>query len=165
MGRTTNTKSKEKEPAPVAVSETATVAEEEYTVEKVVDKRVGKNNRVEYLLKWVGFEEKDNTWEPEENLECPELIADFEGKREDPSEKKVSGEKNRLRGFERGLEPEKIVGVTNVTCELMFLMKWKNSDEPELVPARRANVKCPQLVIQFYQKRLTWDSDAEDTAS
>uniref|UniRef100_A0A2R8MYN6 Chromo domain-containing protein n=1 Tax=Callithrix jacchus TaxID=9483 RepID=A0A2R8MYN6_CALJA len=151
------------------VEEVLEEEEEEYVVEKVLDHQVVKS-KVEYLLKWKGFSDEDNTWEPEENLDCPNLTAEFlqsqktrkadsdsEDKREESKPKKKK-ESEKPRGFARGLEPEQIIGATDSSGELMFLMKWKNSDEADLVPAKEANVKYPQVVISFYEERLTWHS-------
>jgi len=149
-------------------------AEEEFSVEKVLDKRIGKNGKIEYLLKWRGFGDDDNTWEPKENLDCPELVEAFElartkgskkpekrkGGGGEPKAKRKDGE--RPRGFERCLDPERIIGATDSSGELMFLIKWKGSDEADLVPAREANVKCPQTVIKFYEERLTWHTSGQD---
>ncbi|XP_030644683.1 chromobox protein homolog 3a isoform X2 [Chanos chanos] len=155
---------------------------EEFVVEKVLDQRVV-NGKVEYFLKWKGFSDADNTWEPEENLDCPELISAFlesqkavtekpeSNKRKPPADepeteeskaKKKKEMTEKPRGFARNLEPERIIGATDSSGELMFLMKWKDSDEADLVPAREANTRCPQVVIAFYEERLTWHSCPED---
>merc|ERR1712106_567144 len=125
--------------------------------------------------------EEDNTWEPQENLDCEDKIVDFEkdrktreakeaekdkeakaagskgekrksevaGKKEEPKEKKKKEkDDNKPRGFARGLTAERIIGATNDPGELFFLIKWKGSDEADLVPAKEANVKIPQIVIK-----------------
>merc|ERR1712056_7107 len=157
--------------------------EEEYSVEKVVDKRTTKG-KIEYLLKWKGYGDEDNTWEPSENLDCQDLIETFEKKYKEKQAakksgaggpekrkgaggasgegKKKKGDDERPRGFDRGLDPERIIGATDSSGELMFLIKWKGSDEADLVPAREANVKCPQTVIKFYEERLTWHTSSQD---
>ena len=52
--------------------------EEEYNVERIIDKHYDINGQVFYLVKWKGYQEKDNTWEPIENLYCENLIEEFE---------------------------------------------------------------------------------------
>ena len=57
--------------------------EEEYIVEKIVDKRT-KNKKIEYLIKWENWDNKDNTWEPVEHLQAPEvqeMIQKWENKK------------------------------------------------------------------------------------
>lgn len=64
---------------------------------------------------------------------------------------------SRLLGFDRGLVAERIIGITEqVGGDRLLLIKWKGSNEAELVPASVANVRCPQLVISYYEERVIW---------
>ena len=61
-------------------------------------------------------------------------------------------------GFGRGLEAKEIVGATDDGGKLKFLINWKGGPQTDIVLAKEANVKCPQVVIKFYEKRLCWSS-------
>jgi len=157
---------------------------EEYEVEKILESRT-KKGKPEYLIKWKGFDnEDDNTWEPVENLDCKDKIEEFNRKKksseEDPKKdkkgekrkaetkketepkKKKEKEDNKPRGFARQLTAERIIGATNDPGELFFLIKWKGNDEADLVPAKEANIKIPQIVIKFYEERLNWYDTKDD---
>ncbi|KAH8289916.1 hypothetical protein KR018_003215 [Drosophila ironensis] len=188
--------------------------EEEYAVEKILDRRVRKG-KVEYYLKWKGYADTENTWEPESNLDCQDLIQQYELSRKDddklsaakkdrpsssakPKEstgrtststlpvvkrkseepgKSPTGSKPKrtideqdngdlgssgATGFDRGLEAEKILGASDNNGRLTFLIQFKGVDQAEMVPSSVANVKIPQMVINFYEERLSWYSDNED---
>uniref|UniRef100_A0A3Q3W0Z4 Heterochromatin protein 1 n=1 Tax=Mola mola TaxID=94237 RepID=A0A3Q3W0Z4_MOLML len=151
--------------------ETAVV--QEFVVEKIIRRRIF-NGRVEYFLKWKGFTDAENTWEPEDNLDCPELIEEFlrnahvseeieEVQEFIPKEEMTEQETEIVRmGEITYLEPECIIGSTDRQGELMFLIKWKNSDDVALLPAREASARCPQMVIDFYEQKLTWHCGDEE---
>lgn len=203
-----------------------------------MDKRT-KLGKTEYFLKWNGYTDEENTWEPEENLDCEELIKEFElqfkrrekelrKKKEKPERarkrtlsnstiasgassdagpskerRKVSPPKPKEKSTEKevhengvdksddyetiddeeeeeveerkedkdmndseataasphaGKIPEKIIGATDSSGHLMFLLKWKGIEEADLIAAKDANTMCPQIVIKFYEERLTWHS-------
>merc|ERR1719244_433942 len=132
---------------------------EEFVVDKILDKRV-RNGKIEYYLSWKGFGPEENTWEPKENIDCPELIKAFEDSLK--PKKKNPEEIAKPRGLDRGLQAERIIGATDTSGELMFLIKWEGSEEADLVPARQVNVKAPQVVIQFYEERLAWHTTSRD---
>lgn len=49
---------------------------EQYVVEKIVAKR-NRRGAVQYLIKWTGCDDSQNTWEPEGNLKCDALLKQF----------------------------------------------------------------------------------------
>lgn len=72
----------------------------EYEVESIKSKRVGKNGRVEYEIKWKGYDSDDCTWEPEDNLAtCKEMLNAFNKKNTTsaPKVKTTSAQKTAVK--------------------------------------------------------------------
>ncbi|KAF5272130.1 hypothetical protein FQA39_LY01212 [Lamprigera yunnana] len=143
-----------------------------YVVEKIINKRYDEVRGTEYLLKWKGYTVEESTWEPERNLNCPELVAAYEAQLKNEyrhlKRKNVTNgtdEQKRPRkviGFARGLKPKEILAATNSSGQLLLLMKWDNSDKVDLVPAVEANLRCPEIVIDFYEKHTVLIKDKDD---
>ena len=51
---------------------------------KIVDVEIdAKTGSREFLVRWKGWGPGDDTWEPEDNLDCPEIIEKFMDKWEE----------------------------------------------------------------------------------
>jgi hypothetical protein len=51
---------------------------EQYEVETIrSNQRHGKRKQLQYLIKWKGYPESDNTWKPVTNLQAPHLIKEY----------------------------------------------------------------------------------------
>ncbi|KAK2420934.1 chromo domain-containing protein LHP1 [Trifolium repens] len=67
-----------KAPKDVQAANFPTLGDDFYEAESIRQKRVCRG-KVEYLVKWFGWDEKDNTWEPLQNLVyATDLVDDFE---------------------------------------------------------------------------------------
>lgn len=137
----------------------------EYIVEKVLKKRI-ENSKVEYFLKWEGYDDEHNSWEPEENLNCEELVKEFEKEeatnKEELKQLKDQQKDDNMPSIEyfppSDKEPESIICMNVQHGESFFLMKWKSIDDEDiaLVPTKVANEMYTQVVINFYEKALQW---------
>ena len=170
------------------------MSDEEYEVEKILDKRVNKTGFTEYLVKWRSFDDpEENTWEPVDNLgDADKAIKLFEKEQEvktmtagsknskrksapgnavaaQPTAKqqKVDVKEKAKEGFARGLQAEKIIGIRKDPEKLLFLVKWKGTEDKDFVDAKEAKMRIPQVVIEFYEEKLNWfnePADSEDEA-
>ena len=101
--------------------EQESVDEEIYEVEKVVGKRIHQG-KVEYLLKWKGYSSNDNTWEPEDSLDCSELLQEYEKNKERHEARLEATVKKEKK--EKRKEPRFVKFVWNIymVCSLTLRM-------------------------------------------
>lgn len=46
-------------------------------MDRIIDVYITRNNKREFLIRWKGYSSKSDSWEPEENLDCKDLIEKF----------------------------------------------------------------------------------------
>ena len=71
----------------------------EYEVEKIKDKRII-NDKIEYLIKWKGYSDFENTWEPIENMSnAKEIIEEYEEKEKNRFKTPIKNIKKKNNNF------------------------------------------------------------------
>merc|ERR1711892_448997 len=103
------------------------MSEDEFVVEKIIKKRFDMEGKVEYLVKWEGYDESnENTWEPAKNIE-KHIVNDFE-----KSLKKIGNKTKKKVETEDEFVVERILERrTSRRGEVEFLVKWEGYDELE----------------------------------
>jgi hypothetical protein len=74
---------------------------EDYDVEKIVSKRIDKQGRTLYLIKWKGYSSSENTWEPKSHVaNCQDMIEEFEDE-QNKKDKSKNSDSRELRTSKR----------------------------------------------------------------
>ncbi|GAU90535.1 hypothetical protein RvY_02939-2 [Ramazzottius varieornatus] len=139
-------------------------AEPEYEVERILSRRlVGKRKTEEYLVRWKGYESEDDTWEPKESLDCPDLLKAFlkeqaeasDGEREEEEDEKTDDDVENAEEVPEGKYAVEGILDRRVLPKLgrrrsavvEYQIKWKDYDETTWEPEK--NLNCGQLLERF----------------
>ena len=75
--------------------------ENEFIVDTILDQR-NCNGKFEYLISWKGFGPEENSWEPEDNLDCPDKLVRFALKRSFLENSKLKEESRKRKCNQNG---------------------------------------------------------------
>ncbi|XP_053707011.1 chromobox protein homolog 2 [Synchiropus splendidus] len=78
------------------MEELSAVGEQVFDAECILNKRLRKG-KLEYLVKWRGWSSKHNSWEPQENILDPRLLAAFNKKEQEKELLRKRGKRPRGR--------------------------------------------------------------------
>jgi hypothetical protein len=110
-------------------------SEGEYVVEKIIDKII-KNGHLQYLVKWTGYSDRENTWEPLSNLQnCISLLKKHENsimRNQAKDSKKKIAEKEKIPN-------NPINDINNTPTKNLVDLKKQNADKRSFFQTNETN--------------------------
>ncbi|AFN82627.1 chromobox protein [Encephalitozoon romaleae SJ-2008] len=143
-----------------------------YTVDKIVGHRRRRGTK-QYLVKWEGYSDSENTWEDEKNIFCKKLIKEYEESQR--KLKKGNRQVNKKKAVPRKSKkdlPSSSRCVTNDWDELVDRIVSVEKNGPILVvwllfkdgkkdrfPASEIHIRCPLHLLEYYESNLVFCED------
>lgn len=165
--------------ANVALQENSDDEEDEYEVEKIVNHRVQGGINM-YNVKWKGWTNQHNTWEPEHSLNCDDLLEQFKnqpkGKKKKGAKAKKTGAiqiklgKKKVGGAKKAAkedaeyEVEKIVDVRTQKGKKEFRIRWKGWSAKDDTWEKLSALDCPEKIKEFEKSRKTTKNTKQKSA-
>lgn len=129
-------------------------ADEEYTVEAILGWRYSQEQRCkEYRVKWMGYTLDESTWEPESNLNCPDLMDLFVRSLDDADSKCYNANPDSLNGFQRHATLRDIVTMHLIENNEYFVCQFDDSQTLEQIQFDQVFNYSPNRALQFLANR------------
>ena len=150
----------------------------DYEVEMILESQI-RDGQTWYFIKWQGFDETWNSWEPENFLDCPDVLEQFNKRKKEGKDvmKKSLPTKaiGKLRSFanpkpvslsetEEDVEVVKFL-VMDRTKETAVLVKI--NDQYDLVPYKvaRSKARFQIPIIDYLEKHLVFNNDGTEVST
>ena len=144
--------------------------------EKIIKRRRTPRGNVQYLIKWKGCNEKENTWETGDDLDLTRLIRDYEARKKykgeientqhwhwnDPSLQNSSGSDERRSSPRR---VEKILKkAMDANGNLEYMVLWSGTNRQTWEPLGNL-MRYKSLIRKFEQRAEMKEGDYENNNS
>ncbi|KAM7348765.1 uncharacterized protein ACRADG_007965 isoform 2-T2 [Cochliomyia hominivorax] len=140
--------------------------EEEYEVKDIVGHKTERGVSY-FLIRWKGYTKADDTWEPEDTLNCPDIIERYKKKQKSspkkgstPAKKKGGGKTGKGgRGNNKNndeedqeWEVEKIIDYAEEKKGRVFRIRWKGFGPKNDTWEPEENLNCSDIIQKFLAK-------------